>query len=194
MSVAQAGAGDRERVADLLARAFADDPAMAWIFPDPTERARRLPRLFGLLFDADAGAGMRLVTGGGEAATLWRGPGRARTSAGELLRQAVPMLTTFGTSLGRSLAVSGAIDAHMPVGDFWYLHITGCDPARQGEGHGRAAVRAGLDRAAGRLPCYLETATEANLGFYAGLGFAVTGEWRVPRGGPGFWSMLRPPG
>ena len=67
-----AGRADRARVAAMLARAFADDPAMSWIFPDPAERARRLPRLFAILFDADA-AGMRVVTAGGEAATLWRG-------------------------------------------------------------------------------------------------------------------------
>ena len=76
--------------------------------------------------------------------------------------------------------------------DYWYLHMLGCEPTQQGTGLGAAAVRAGLDHAAGRLPCYLETATESNLGFYAGLGFAVTGEWQVPRAGPRFWSMLRP--
>ncbi len=40
------------------------------------------------------------------------------------------------------------------------------------------------------LPFYLETATERNLGFYQGLGFRVTDEWRVGRDGPLFWSML----
>jgi ribosomal protein S18 acetylase RimI-like enzyme len=185
---------DRGRVARLLARAFADDPAMSYIWPDPAARARGLPRLFRLLFDADARTGMRLVSTGGEAATLWRGPGRARTSTGELIHQAIPLLAAFGPAIGRALAVSGAIDRHMPDGDFWYLHIAGCDPAHQGRGLGRAIVQAGLDRAAGRTRCYLETATEANLGFYRGLGFEVTAEWRVPRGGPTFWSMLREPG
>jgi ribosomal protein S18 acetylase RimI-like enzyme len=189
-----AGGADREAVASLLARAFANDPAMAWIFPDPAVRADKLPRLFRILFDADANAGMRLVTGGGEAATLWRGPGRARTDKLGLFRRLIPLLATFGPALGRGLAVNAAIEAHMPDGAFWYLHIAGCDPAHQGRGHGRAAIRAGLDRAAGRLPCHLETATEANLGFYRTLGFAVTGQWRVSRSGPTFWSMLRPPG
>ena len=190
MTVRVAAGPDREAVARLLARAFADDPAMAYIWPDPAARARGLPKLFRLLFDSDGGAGMRLVTAGGEAATLWRGPGGARTSLGELLRRALPLLSALSTALPRALAVSGAIDRHMPAGDFWYLHIA----ARQGRGHGRAAVQAGLDRAAGRTRCYLETATEGNLGFYAGLSFRVTGEWRVGKGGPTFWSMVREPG
>jgi ribosomal protein S18 acetylase RimI-like enzyme len=186
-----AGTVDRERVAAMLALAFAEDPAMAWIFPDPADRTRRLPRLFALLFDDDAG-GMRLITDGGEAATLWRGPGGATTSVATMLRQAWPLWRALGGAISRAMKVSGAIEAHMPRGDFWYLHIAGCDPAAQGRGHGAAIVRAGLDRAARRLPAYLETATEANLGFYGALGFAVTDEWHVPDGGPRFWSMLRP--
>jgi GNAT superfamily N-acetyltransferase len=187
-----AGRADRARVAAMLARAFADDPAMSWIFPDPAERARRLPRLFAILFDADA-AGMRVVTAGGEAATLWRGPGKATTGAVAMLRQAWPLWRALGANIPRALKVSHAVEAHMPAGDFWYLHIAGCDPAVQGKGLGAAVVRAGLSRAAGRLPAYLETATERNLGFYRALGFEIVDDWHVPGGGPRFWSMLRQP-
>lgn len=191
--VLTAGARDRHAVTAMLARAFADDPAMSYIFPNPADRAKRLPRLFGLLFDSDAAAGLRLVTADGAAATLWRGPGRVHVPLTEMLVKAWPMLTTFGSALPRALRVSDAIGAHMPAGVFWYLHIAGCDPEGQGRGRGTAAIRAGLDRAASRLPCYLETATERNLGFYARLGFTVTGEWCVARDGPRFWSMRRPP-
>jgi len=190
-SIRVAGNADRARIAAMLARAFADDPAIGYIFPDPAVRARKLPRLFALLFDEDAD-GMRLVTAGGEAATLWRGPGRTRTTYWHVLRQALPMIGTFGTALGRALAVSNAIDLHFPRGDYWYLHIAGCDPAAQGRGLGGAAVRAGLERIAGSgLPAYLETATERNLGFYRALGFEVLGDWRIAKDGPRFWSMWR---
>ena len=183
---------DRSAVAAMLARAFQDDPAFGYIFPDPVKRARQLPRLFALLYDSDGHAGMRLVSEGGEAATLWRAPGRALTGWGEIVRRIVPYAAALGAAIPRALQVSGAIEANMPQGDFWYLHIAGCDPAAQGKGFGRRALTAGLERAAGRLLCYLETATERNLGFYASAGFAVTGEWRVGAEGPRFWSMLRP--
>jgi GNAT superfamily N-acetyltransferase len=183
---------DRAAIAAMLARAFADDPATSFIFPDPVERAKRLPRMFALLFDEDA-HGMRLVTEGGEATALWRGPGRHNTSILDMLLQAWPMWRIFGDALGRALAVSNAIDANFPGGDCWYLHIAGCDPAAQGRGLGGAVIRAALDRVADSgLPAYLETATPRNLGFYQGLGFEITGEWTVPKGGPRFWSMMRP--
>lgn len=186
-----AGNADRTPIAAMLARAFAEDPAISFIFPDPSVRARKLPRLFALLFDEDAG-GMRLVTGGGEAATLWRGPGHARTSHWDMLRQALPLIGTFGTALARALAVSNAIDLHLPRGDYWYLHIAGCDPAAQGKGFGGAAVRAGLDRVVGSgLPAYLETPLERNIGFYRAIGFEVVGDWQVGKDGPRFWSMWR---
>lgn len=146
-----------------------------------------------LLFDTDASRGMRLVTEGNEAATFWRAPGFAQTSMMEMIASLLPMIGCFGTAIGRGMAVSKAIDAHQPKGEFWYLHIAGCDPIHQGKGHGARVVRSGLERAAdGRFPAYLETAREANIGFYQQLGFHVTGDWSVPNGGPRFWSMLRP--
>jgi ribosomal protein S18 acetylase RimI-like enzyme len=193
VTVRLATAPDRAAVSATLARAFADDPAFSHVIPDPAVRARRLPRLFALMLESDRAAGMALVTAGGEAATLWRGPGQARVGWAEMARRAPALLGALGTALPRALRVSDVIDVHMPAGAFWYLHVAGCDPAQQGRGHGSAAIRAGLERAAGRLPCYLETATEANLGFYARLGFAVTDEWRVPGTALRFWSMLRAP-
>jgi GNAT superfamily N-acetyltransferase len=186
--------GDRAAVAAMLARAFDDDPVFAWMLPDPARRARALPRLFRALFDGDGPSGLRLMTSSAEAATLWRAPGRVHEGVLTTLARVPAMLATFGLALPRALAVANAIDAHMPAGDFWYLHIAGCDPAAQGRGLGAAAVRAGLKRAAGRMPCYLETAKERNLGFYRNLGWTVTAEWRVGDDGPRFWSMLRAPG
>lgn len=186
-----AARGDRDAVAAMLARAFHDDPAFAWMVPDDARRPARIAALFRLLFESDARAGMRLVSPDLRATTLWRAPGRQRQGAPSPW-DALRLTMALGGAIGRAQALGAAIEAHMPAGDFWYLHIAGVDPAGQGQGLGGRLVRAGLDRAAGRLPCYLETAKERNLPFYANLGFAVTGEWRVGADGPRFWSMLRP--
>lgn len=180
---------DRDAVAAMLARAFARDPAFNWLYAGPPPPVK-LERLFRLIYDSDA-PHLRLMTSGGQAATLWRAPGRAVTSLGETLRHALPLWRALGTKLPRAMRIGAAIEAHFPREPFWYLHIAGCDPAHQGKGHGGAAIRAGLERVAGRLPCYLETARESNVALYQRLGFRVTGDWHVPGGGPRFWSMLR---
>ena len=191
MTVRLATAADSAHVSRLLAAAFFNDAAISYIFPDPAVRRARLPRFFAILFKSDGKAGPRFVTEGGEAATLWRSPGKAKVGWLEMLAEAGPLLTTLGAALPRALRVGGAIDAHMPPGRFHYLHVAGCDPRHQGRGHGSRAIEAGL-AAAGDEPAYLETPNPLTIPLYTRHGFEVTGEWEVPKGGPRFWSMLRP--
>lgn len=173
----------------MLGRAFADDPAFAYIFPDPEARQQRLPRLFALLLDSDLRGGQGFVAG--EAAlTLWRAPGRAVVGWGEMLAHAPALVAALGGAIPRALRVAAAIESRFPAEPFHYLHIAGCDPAAQGMGLGGAAIRAGIAATPPGVPCYLETATESNVGLYGRYGFVVQEEFRVP-GGPRFWSMLR---
>ena len=193
MEISDAREADRDAAVATLARAFADDPALSWIFPDAEDRLRRLPRLFRLIFDEDAD-GMRLLGADGAAVTLWRAPGHPAVGTWPMLRSAIPMIHALGFSTRRALAVAAATEAHHPARRFWYLHFAAVDPAHQGKGLGTGMIRAGLKRVAGSaLPAYLETATERNLSIYQALGFEVIDEWRVPHGGPLFWSMLRQP-
>ena len=176
----------------MLADAFQDDPVMTFIFPDPADRRKRLPRLFAILCLGDGAHGACYRTEGGEAATLWRAPGQGHLRWAEKLRHGLPWLHAAGLALPRALAVSAASDANHPAEPHWYLHIAGCAPARQGRGFGRAAIEAGLARAdADGVAAYVETANAANLPLYRSLGFADTHQWAVPNG-PAHWSLLRP--
>jgi GNAT superfamily N-acetyltransferase len=88
------------------------------------------------------------------------------------------------------LATAPIMKAHPRV-PHHYLFVLGVDPAAQGKGVGRdllAPMLAICDR--DRLPAYLETANERNLGFYQSVGFTVTGEHTIPNG-PKLWFMLR---
>ena len=194
--IAEAASSTRSAMVTTLARAFADDPAMAFIMPDPGQRATRLPKLFALLVDDEFAAGWALTAPGSEAVTLWRGSEAVHGSLWDLVRSVPGFLSALGTNLPRALAVSLAIEKHHPAGQSYdYLHFAGVDPAFQGRGWGGAAIRAGLARAQERgRPVYLETATPENVGLYQRLGFAVIEEWDVPRGGPHFWSMWREKG
>jgi GNAT superfamily N-acetyltransferase len=196
ISVRTAQVTDKGRIIQLLARAFADDPALSYIFPNPEFRHRQLFKFFKLILASQSGIeaiDVASESGTIGAAAIWRGPGQWQTSNATMLRLIWPLLTTFGTALPRALRVQAALDAHHPRRAHWYLAILGTDPRQQGKGLGGATVRARLaqcDTAA--LPAALETATEANLAIYRSLGFAVTGEFDVP-GGPHFWEMWREP-
>ena len=186
--------GDRAVVAGALARAFADDPLMAWLFPGETARRHRLPRFFARLFDECGTGAMRWTTGQGEATTLWHGPTEPRRTPWQRLGELVPWVHVMGKRLPRAMALGERVEATRLAEPHWYLGIAGCDPSAQGSGRGGAVIRAGLERAdAEGLPCCLETAREANLSLYSRFGFEVTEQWRMPDG-PSVWSMARPAG
>ncbi|MFM9853244.1 MAG: GNAT family N-acetyltransferase [Sphingomonadaceae bacterium] len=181
----------RGALIDTLSQAFVGDPAISYIFPDLAAQRSRLPRQFAIMVPLDFADGYVLQSPGTEVVTLWRQPGKAHVSQLSYLFYGFRLLHAFGGSLGRALAVGDAIDAHHPKDvDYHYLHYAGVRPEAQGKGWGGAAIREGLTRAkAEGKSVYLETATESNVGLYQNLGFSVTSEWDVPRGGPHFWSM-----
>jgi GNAT superfamily N-acetyltransferase len=197
ISVRAATAADREATAEVLARAFIDDPAMAYLFRDSAVRAARLARFFAMIVRVDATTddwSLALDAAGRPvAATLWRPPGAWQTPVTAMLRLLPQLLTTFGTALPRALALQSLLESHHPPAPHWYLQFAGCVPAAQGRGYGGAAIRARLAQCdAQGLPAALETATPGNLGLYQSLGFAITGS-HVVKDGPTFWNMWRDP-
>ena len=106
----------------------------------------------------------------------------------ETLLSGLGYFQTFGTALGRGLAVSHAMQSHHPKGiAYWYLHYAGVRPEHQGKGWGAAAIREGLTRArSGGLPVYLETAKESNVALYLKLDFKVLTSGTSPKEDPIF--------
>ncbi len=186
---------ERAIVADVLARAFIDDPAMSWLFPDRADRIVRLARFFTLSTRMEPDPGLwslALADGGGiAAATMWRPPGQWKTSTSAMVLHLLPLLRTFGLTLPRALSLQSALEAHHPLTPHWYLQYAGCAPEQQGRGLGGAAIRARLAQCDSEgLPAALETATPSNVGLYQSLGFEVTDSFDVPDG-PHFWAMWR---
>lgn len=176
-----------------MARAFADDPGLSFIFPDSATRTQRLPGFFDLIQRSQRDPALTNIAGDTAAAAIWRGPGDWQTPTSTMLRLALPMIASFGTALRRALRLQAMLEAHHPRTPHWYLAFLATDPAQQGKGFGGAAVRARLalcDETG--LPATLETATESNLAIYKALGFTITDSFKLPDG-PQFWSMWRDP-
>jgi ribosomal protein S18 acetylase RimI-like enzyme len=184
----------RAQTAETLALAFQDDPALSWILRDKPRRLRVLPRFFDWMFDDHRRHGMITGSAGGEVAAYWRLPGKVHHEDPLALRDLITLAGVFGFALPRGYALGEAIHGHVPAGENQlYLRFVGVRPDCQGKGWGGRAIRAGIAEAQRRgVGVCLETATPANVDLYRALGFAVVDEWVVPRGGPRFWTMVRP--
>ena len=180
------------QIAETLARAFYDDPALSWLLPDADLRRARLPAFFRLVVKEDLAAGKALHSSGFEVATLWRDPGRQKDLPLGALRTNLTFLSIFRTAISRAETLGKAMAAHHPVSRHWYLRYAGVAPEAQGKGWGGLALRTGIAMAeADGLPIYLETAKLSNVELYRRFGFEVIDKWDVPGGGPHFWSMMR---
>jgi GNAT superfamily N-acetyltransferase len=185
---------DAEALARTMARAFFDDPMMGFILDDEATRQAKMPRLFKLLFKLGLPYGACDVTGGYEAAALWRPPGQWHVPFWQYIANAADFLGVFGLAgAGRVSRIMDLVETHHPHEPHWYLQAIGTDPAKQGKGFGGVIMRRQLANADARnMPAYLESSKETNIPIYASFGFEVTGEIRIP-GGPILYSMWRKP-
>ena len=165
-------------VVQVLARAFADDPVLSWVFPEDTEARLRLLWAVVAHGHVDAADGV---------GAIWRAPDETveEGDASALYASSTP------EELGRLAALDGAMTAAHPHDEpHWYLLAIGTDPAVQGQGRGGALLAAGLERAGGQ-PSYLESTNPRNVSLYLRHGFEVVGTIDG-YGGPPLTAMWRP--
>ncbi len=188
--------------ADLLARAFCDNPLTVAVLGSDASRRLRANRLTmrAALRTAREGS-LRLTArndgnpagdpGGPSGVLVATPPGRLPAAAPSLLTQLWSVLGQGLRAARRWGEVYAALEDVHPVSPHWYLSLLGVDPARRRCGLGSALLAcwlASVDRDA--QPSYLETDREANLALYSRAGFEVTLELSVV--GVPVWCMWRP--
>lgn len=192
MAVRRVTAAHFDRVGDVLAHAFHDDPVSSWIMPDAQVRRRRSPRLFATNTRIVADKGEVWTTEEISGAALWAAPGRWKDRPRHLLRWAPAFLPVW-RSAPRAVRVMRLMEAHHPQVDHWYLDALGVEPHRQGHGIGSALMRPVLERCdAQGLAAYLVSSNIKNIPLYERHSFAVTEELPVPDG-PTLYPMWREP-
>jgi ribosomal protein S18 acetylase RimI-like enzyme len=192
-AIRKADRADVAALAGALARAFDDDPVMAWLFPDPARRRLTLPRFFSAhLTKIVLPHGEVYTTGDVAGGALWEPPGKWRLGVGGQLRMLPDFIRLFGTRLAIASRGLNLVEANHPQELHWYLAVLGTDPAHQGHGVGSTLMTPILEHCDHEgMPAYLESSKESNIAFYSRHGFKVTGEIRLP-GGPLVWPMWRP--
>lgn len=186
--------------AGVLARAFQNDPPLAYGIPDPAERARILPMFmkpfvtFASLFGE-----VYVAVGKLESVAIWL-PLDNLDETPEHDHQAgidtIPSI--IGTeSSARFMNIIRFVEGfhrRFAAGRHLYLQWLGVEPSRQGQGLGSATITPELRRADSEgLPCYLETFQPRNVPLYLKHGFQIMAEEVEPVSGLRAWFFLRRP-
>ena len=188
----------------LLGRSFETDPIARYLVGETGSGAHargagdKIAWLFGRSAQYAMRSGCAYTTPDVRGVAAWLGPMHPRMpfmQAVSLGLAAAP-LKLGPTALMRLLRfrrLKGRLRRRAVRGPHWYLMLIAVDPPAQGRGLGAALLQPQLEDADGqRLPCYLETGVESNLGFFQKHGFAVSGHDTLPFG-PKVWGMLRQP-
>lgn len=189
---------DAPAIRTLLARAYAPDPLMRWVFPDDSFRLDAAAAWLGLFVEQYVAAGQVQVIDDADISgvAVWRMPGDPLPAAG-LLPSVSGLL---GLLVGEERAgevgnALHAISSVTPTGTFAYLQFLAVHPERQHQGFGSALLNAGIAEAEQHgLGVHLETTNPANIAYYQAHGFGTTASLTLPPDGPELWAMFRPSG
>jgi ribosomal protein S18 acetylase RimI-like enzyme len=182
--------------AQTLAEAFAADPLLEILAPDPARRAKLGQPMMSVLLAYGLRYGRVWANDDASAVAIWLHPESGPMTMPRMLRAGMwraPFILGLD-GMGRMSTSMAATDTfHKQVeGPHWYLMTVGTRRDRQGQGLGSALVEQGTSQAdAAGVPCYLETGTDANIAFYRKRGFEVIGQ--ADCYGYTLTGMVRPP-
>ncbi len=173
-----------------LVLAFANDPAVRWMYPDPHQYRTFFPRF------ARAFGGKAFEHATAQALDGYRGTA-LWLPAGVLPdeNRLIPLLqqTVAPARLDELLAVFEQMAAHHPSVPHWHLALLGVDPRHQRQGLGSvliAPMLATFDLDG--TVAYLEASQPENVPFYERHGFEVRGEIQAGTS-PTLYAMVREP-
>jgi ribosomal protein S18 acetylase RimI-like enzyme len=194
VEISQAGPERVDRLVEVLARSFADDPIIRWPFSTDGSHEEQCRELFRILEEPFAETGWLWEAGNAAGVALWVPPdGEARFLEIELgTRDAIDAMTEDDGV--RYRAFWDWIEDHLPTEPHWVLDHLAVAPEHRGEGLGTALVELGVGFAQREgVPAFLETARPGNVGYYERLGFRVVADEHAPGGGPRLWFMRSDP-
>ena len=182
-------------VRTLLARAYVDDPLMAWVFPAGEHRLEATAAWLGVAVERYLARGeVDVVRDDGlAAAALWRFPDTSLDgpetlpTAGGVLRAVVG--TAHAAEVARGFALARE-QAPPPEHPHAYLHFLAVAPGSRRRGLGGRLLDDVLARTRSvGAPLRLETTNRENLAFYAAHGLRVASEARLGASGPTLWAL-----
>lgn len=181
---------DEKKIAALVGLAFAADPTVRWLLPDPHDYLKSNEKYVGLSSGPAFDNSSAFIIGNMCGAALWLPPG-IEVDSGPLTEF---NHQTLDPDVMDDHAGSKRIcSTYRPVEPHWYLTLIAVDPVKRGRGYGAALMSHALkiiDR--DKRPAYLESTNAANHSLYKRFGFERLAEVQIGRS-PARYPMLRQP-
>ncbi|KRQ97893.1 acetyltransferase [Bradyrhizobium jicamae] len=187
--VRSADANIRANAISTIVLGFAADPMARWVWSDPSEYLRIMPRFANAFGGRAFEHGTAYITEGARAAALWLPPG---VEPDEAEMDAI-MQESLRPEIAEDIeAVMKGMAEHHPRGPHWYLPLIAADPNWIGQGLGALLMKHALRRCDEEgIAAYLESSNPRNMSFYERHGFEIVG--RIQSGSsPVLTPMLRP--
>jgi ribosomal protein S18 acetylase RimI-like enzyme len=187
--IKQASSKDIPNIIDTVALAFAADPFVRWIYPDPNQYLSHIHKMAILFAGKAFDHGTVHYVEGYRGTALWLPPdihpdedalvAHMNNSILEPSREAV-------------FAVFEQMEESHPDESHWYLPVLAVDPAQQNNGYGSRLLEYAnkmFDKE--RIPAYLESSNPRNISLYKRHGYEVITE--IPAGDSPVTPMVRQP-
>jgi ribosomal protein S18 acetylase RimI-like enzyme len=181
---------DEAGVIDALKLAFAADPAVRWVWPDPQKYLSHFS-IFARAFGGKAFANKSAYyIGNYSGAALWLPP-----NVHPEVDQLISLLQDTGSDEAKNDGpeIFDKMSSYHPGEPHWYLPLLGVDPLHHGKGLGSALLQHAL------VTCdkdnryaYLESSNPRNIPLYERHGFELLGTIQVNTS-PSIFPMLRKP-
>lgn len=180
-------------LADVLARAFHEDPVFTWWIPDPDRRRVTLPPFFALFVETFLVHGLVYVDADTTGTAVWGPPSNPMGIEDDEAFGARTEEIVAGVDLPRVLEISTVLAEHHPSVPHYYLQWAAVLPEQQGRGIGSALLAPVLRRCDREgLPAYTEATSLRNRRLYERHGFTFVNDI-APAGGPPLYRMWREP-
>jgi ribosomal protein S18 acetylase RimI-like enzyme len=185
-----AGESEVDQAIATLVVAFGTDPVARWMYTDPLEYSKHIPRLFHALGTSSFEAGAALRTCDGLGAALWLPPG-VYSDDQEL--EAVVAENIARDRQAEVIAVFERTERYRPTEPHWYLSLIGVNGAFRNKGYGAALLQHGLGQCdRDHRPAYLWSSNRRNTSLYERHGFEIVDTIQVGSS-PSIFPMVRHP-
>lgn len=172
--------------ADVMARAFAEDPVYHYLLPNENHYHRRLMWMMRFMLRLCTRKGVAHQIGSPlQGVAAWLKPGEAISFLDEVRAGVVTAPLHLGvTSAWRSnnmMAATRKNRTRLSSGkDYWYLWQFAVAPESRGKGYGRALLQPVLNEAdTTETDCWLDNSNAANLPIYEAMGFRTMEEYTI---------------